>query len=176
MNRRTSMLAFVCIAAATGSVISMISAARSEPLPGIVKAREIVLVDPRGRARIVLGVNQQTGAASINVMDAVSGNPRIVIGTGDDQSSRIELHDADGHRRADLTQSGSTVRLSLPDADFKGGVVLGAASDGKVMLVFNDGTPVTRVALGLNTDKEGNVAVYDSKGAATWTAVAAPHP
>jgi hypothetical protein len=177
MNRRTLNLGLMVSAAATaGSVLWMMSAARSEQAPGVIKAQQIVLVDPAGHARIALGTNPQTGAAAIRVLDAVSGKPRIVIGTADDQSSRIELHDADGNLRADLVLMGNGVRLSLADAALKGGIVLGSGADGKTVLVLNDEKPTHRVTLGLNANHDGNLAIYDANGTPIWTAVPAPHP
>ena len=174
MNHRSFALGVaVSVALSLGTALWLSSAARGEQTPGVIKARQIVLVDQAGRARIVLGTNAQSGAASVQVLDAASGKARIVIGTPDDSTSRIELHDSNGNERAELALTQGVVRLSLVDVDLKGGVVLGSGADKKTVLVFNDGQSVHRATLGLNADQDPNFAIYDAKGTATWTAVPA---
>jgi hypothetical protein len=168
-----STIAFVTIAATTGTAISIALSvnAAGQQTPQIVRAQGIELTDANGNTRIRLAINANTGAAGITIYDNDGAKPRLVLGLLANGTSDIELLDPDAKRRATFNVSADNARLGLVGPAGNANIVVSAGADA-LALVFNDAAGRSRAVLGLAPDGTADLTFYDgsNKHAVAWSA------
>ncbi len=116
---------------------------------GEIAARRFVVQDAHGRARAVLGL-QEDGQPGVALLDG-KGRTQVALRTSDDHSSWLEFRDRDRLRMALSSSSSGASNLNLFDRDQLIGVGLGIGPDNASVLALNRGLG----GFALNLDREG---------------------
>lgn len=115
----------------------------SDPVPEVVRARRVQLVDAEGRVRAEPGIDAE-GAAGLFVLDA-AGRTRATV-VHDDSQSGLFLLDAEGTVRVGAAQDahgGGGFALHGPEA--KGAAVLYLKDEGSLTFYAPDGAVLERI-------------------------------
>lgn len=126
-----------------------------------IKAREITIIDAKGKKIIGLGTDDTLGTG-LSVYNS-QGVKMLSLGvTADERGSGIMVADRKGRARLGLGMDRGVPSLAMADENGKKLIALGGNNDG-YGLVIMDGNEVERAGVGY---KEGNtgIAIYDKQG------------
>ena len=138
-----------------GAVVALLGGMQDLPVTEL-SLRKLIIVDDRGRERIVLeGGTKEPGVATLAHLDD-QGIPRIFAGTF----------------------PGGTASMTLADRLGQGRLVAGTYPGGSASMVCASNGEAIRMAAGTRADGSVQLSLYDIKGGVAWeeTSPAPPQP
>jgi hypothetical protein len=129
--------------------------------PGMVAARDFVLVDGSGRSRAELGMRE--GRTALVIFDA-AGKPRAAVGIDPTGSPGVQVVGPEGQLRAELAMPDGKPEVIVSDTAGKTRAFLGLVGGEAPLLGLADSAGRTRAFVGLDASGVAGLGLADAAG------------
>ncbi|CAN5119386.1 hypothetical protein BH20GEM2_BH20GEM2_20410 [soil metagenome] len=168
-NRRLKRLGLVMAAGLAVALLvslGLLMVGLSNGFPGsgaaVINARSFILRDDAGLARATLELTDE-GQVRMGMRDR-DGRERVRLGLLQDGSPGLTLSDREGRPRVVLgVLPDQTTNLVFADEAGRSRAVLGLTQDQAATLVFADRGGETRVGVGVDSQGQGGVTLYEQE-------------